>query len=856
MLNKMGLIGRIGKYHMFFLWFAAVTAVCTYGQGYLYDAASWIQHLEFRGWLLAVLVEISTLVYSSFLIKDKIEHPWLLNAALLIVSAICVDAIRILGVDWTKSSTIWTVLIITIIWLIVNVIIVGRKRCGENNVEFVANDKCILLRDFPTDKDDYKRKTLANRLIQAIIEDSKRQMSEIRGAYTFNIDEVYGSGKSSFFMLLEEELKSSDILHFTFLPWRSPSPTSLIKTFFVELQKTLQAYIYLDTIQYIRKYTAVAIENVAKSKGIDISDLLGDLKQSQTDYYYEVADALKKIHSPIVVLVDDVDRLRKDELMSLLCLIRNTADFPYLYFVLAADREYIISTLSSASNDKYDIGIYLQKIINMNILFPSVDKKYIRDEINSLLHKTLGSKGISREQTEKVFEEMCGNGILDTRIERVFNNFRMVNRFFTMLRFDIGQYDDLMFSENLYPQDYVKIELVKYLRPDIYRMLRDYPWNLLESSSKDTRYIFRKDCKIRVSQKVVKFAEKSKREMDVDNGDTSVEEEDKIKDLLDKKEGRNEIVTEYVNQLLSDMFYDDCNYQEELSIRKYASYDFYFTPILHHDIMTFSQFLVMFQSENSIRGGLSLIMQNDQELSYFRNMRQMFQHPEKIDDKVSALKKMFLSIEIVASKNKLNGLSEFDSQNILFDQNIRYVVGEFFGNDSPNKIDMQSFIDLLRDEGFLYSKMMLVSRVFELRNNILHQSEGWKTVADIIDTKSIEYVSNYKEVELKEIMSVDEYCHTNYGSQWLTKYKEHLKICDIKELLYLLCSCVFWNRETNCYVISKDMALKLFPSDYVIFQYLQSNRNEPKLHSILEYFMHKKSISLVKRDEGIIFFGK
>lgn len=657
-------------------------------------------------------------------------------------------------------------------------------------------------------------------------------------------------------MLLEGELKANKILHFTFLPWRSPSPTSLIKTFFVELQKILSPYVYFDTIQDIRKYMAVAIGNVAQSKGVDISDFLGTLKHSQSDYYNEISEALKKIHRPIVVLVDDVDRLRKDELMSLLCLIRNTADFPYLYYVLASDREYIINMLSSESIMKSDVEFYLQKIINMNVLFPSVDRKCIIDEINELLQKTLDLKGISREHTEKVFEEICCNGVLDTKIERVFNNFRMVNRFFTMLRFDIDQYEDITFRENLYPQDYVKIELVKFLRPDIFKMLRDYPWDLLESSSNDTRYIFNKDCKIRVSRKVVKFAEHRKWEMDVDEGNASVKEEDKIKDLLDKKDSRREIVTEYVNQLLSDMFYDDCNFQEELSIRKYASYDFYFTPILHHDIMTFSQFLVTFKSEDSVRDGLYLILQNSQEESYFRNMRQMFQHPEKIDDKLAALKKMFLSIEIVSLNKKLRDLSKFDAQKFIFDREIKYVTYEFFGNNSKNEIEIDEFIEFVVEDGFLYGKILLVNRIFSMRDNIFTTQEEIKRIADVIYTKSIAYVSRYKEVAMREIKAVDEFCQTNYGSQWIKKYSEHLITCDKDELLYLLQTCVIWNGEINQYEILSDTTRILFTYDRSVFDYIRQNIKDETLLSILDYFTHKKNLSMLKHDEGKVLFGK
>jgi len=845
-----------GKYRLFLLWVAVVGVVCTFGKGLLYDAVSWVEGQGIRGLLFVLFVQIPVIVYHSFRIKNKVEHTWLTNALLVIAIVLCLDAIRLLGIK--ESATIWTVLFLSAIWLMINVIIVNRQK-GKESFEKTDGGKFMLLREAPTNKDDYKRKSLACHLVHSIIEDSRRPSSEILSAYTFNIDEEYGRGKSSFFMLIEEQLKQNHCLYFFFLPWRSPSPASMVKTFFVELQEVLSPLVSIHTILNLRKYTALAIENVVKSKGLDVSDLFGGLKQSQNDYYDEIAEALKNIRRPIVVLVDDVDRLRKEELVALLCLIRNTAAFPYLYFVLASDREYILNTLSSNSYDKQEVDFYLQKIINMNILFPSVDRRDICEDLNKLLHKTLEAKGVQKEDVEKVYDEISGKEILDVEIERVFNNYRMVNRFFSMLRFDISQYDDKTFLENIYPQDYVKIELVKYLRPDVYKMLRDYPFELLESSQKDTRYVLVNDCKIFVSRKALKFAESAKNEMDMKQGNAEIEKKGKneMEDLTDKKESRGKVVADYVNQLLSDMFYDDDNYKEELSIRKYKSYDFYFTPILHHDALTFSQFLEIFNSNDSIAKELPEILQHGQEQAYFRNMRQLFQHPDKITNKVEALKKLFLSIEIIETNNdKPSLLSNFDMQKALFDRNVKYVVYEFFGENSKNKIELSTFTDFLREDGFLYSKMLLVGRALAMEQNIFNSLKEREEIINIIYTKSIEYISNFKTVKLEEILAVDDFCQSNYGSQWITLYREHLKGCDMEEVLFLLRSCVYWNEDLNCYQIISDVTRKLFTYENDIFQYLQSCRKESEIETILEFFLHKKDISKLQRGEWERLFGE
>lgn len=67
-------------------------------------------------------------------------------------------------------------------------------------------------------------------------------------------------------------------------------------------------------------------------------------------------------------MIDDLDRLDADEILEVLKLIRNTANFPYLKFVVACDRKYVIEQLRSRAIDEK----YLEKIFMVDFQLPQV----------------------------------------------------------------------------------------------------------------------------------------------------------------------------------------------------------------------------------------------------------------------------------------------------------------------------------------------------------------------------------------------------------------------------------------------------------------------------------------------------
>lgn len=80
----------------------------------------------------------------------------------------------------------------------------------------------------------------------------------------------------------------------------------------------------------------------------------------------KIRHALLELKQPVFILIDDLDRLNADEIFELLRLIRNTANFPALIFIVAFDKDYVIEQLQK----KHVFSPYLEKIFMIDLPLP------------------------------------------------------------------------------------------------------------------------------------------------------------------------------------------------------------------------------------------------------------------------------------------------------------------------------------------------------------------------------------------------------------------------------------------------------------------------------------------------------
>ena len=358
----------------------------------------------------------------------------------------------------------------------------------------------LFFMDSPTLKDDFGRREYALGLLNKIYEtyskiaknrkasfikcmDADENCQETDGAFVINISEKYGYGKSSFFLILKKQaqkgIKSNSLVLFEFKPWLCDTPQKIISEFFKLFGENLSKFIP-DINKNLNKYVGLLLEYYSSKNAFSYlinsyrkehSSILEKRKKLMEDIY--------RLERPVVILIDDVDRLHDDELMMLFSLLRNTADFPNLYYIMAVDVEYVKQVLKTKKIE--DPDSYVKKFINVEFLLPGFDD----DKMDSIfvemlldILKNYLKDEASAHKVEKSIDNIFGR---KKKWSQVFTNIRDMKRFLNVYSLaidfciNINKEDQTDYTpeKNFDLADLFAIELVKYLSESIYRELLD-----------------------------------------------------------------------------------------------------------------------------------------------------------------------------------------------------------------------------------------------------------------------------------------------------------------------------------------------------------------------------------------------
>lgn len=312
-----------------------------------------------------------------------------------------------------------------------------------------------------------------------------------KGSFAIGISGEWGSGKSSYVKSLEELYKqdSPDILLMRFNLWRGENADDIVRNFFKQYNETLSAYLP-GVSSIVKDYLFELLEDLDSFYIRHVASLFHSY--SSAGRFDLICHKLRKACIRTVVVIDDLDRMNRDEILSVLQIIRSTANFPYVQFIVPYDKEYVAQVIA-ADGDNKDGTEYLSKIFNLEISLPKYEKHLIVDSLKKELLKTgiennyIGLiLGWLHDKPLFINTELGGDKDSELVIPAILKNRRDIIRFCNSFKLTVKVILDEKCESEVYFPDLFLLELLHYYNDKLYTELRDTPWKLL--SNKDGIY--------------------------------------------------------------------------------------------------------------------------------------------------------------------------------------------------------------------------------------------------------------------------------------------------------------------------------------------------------------------------------
>jgi len=210
----------------------------------------------------------------------------------------------------------------------------------------------------------------------------------------------WGSGKTSFVNLARGRLKDAGVTVLEFNPWMFSGADQLVQAFFVELSAQLKLRPSLAAIGQLIEDYGEAFSGLAwlpfvgpwiergRAAGKSLAKLLQRQKEGVRERQLKVRNALSKLPNPIVMILDDIDRLTTPEIRDVFKLVRLTANFPQVIYLLAFDRIRVEQALSEQGIPGRD---YLEKILQIGIDLPAVSENILNSQIFKAIDTALSN---------------------------------------------------------------------------------------------------------------------------------------------------------------------------------------------------------------------------------------------------------------------------------------------------------------------------------------------------------------------------------------------------------------------------------------------------------------------------------
>ncbi|GHC11985.1 KAP family P-loop NTPase fold protein [Cerasicoccus arenae] len=326
------------------------------------------------------------------------------------------------------------------------------------------------------------------------------RLSRWRGDHSLTIGLCgdWGTGKTSLKNLIVHHLEANntDIPVVEFNPWMVTGIEAITQTFFGQIasqfpkgddaKDTARRELWTRYSRYLgfgakiaeaSEVIGVVVPGMAAagkfSKGAlkraqemadHAADSLAQPDKSLVDLREEISQSLKDLKAPILIVVDDIDRLTSEEICLIFRLVKANADFPNLMFLMLFQRDTAESALDRLSNGKG--RLFLEKIVHSLFDLPQPDFRQVHQALFKRFDEFLAQAANHR------FDDERWSNLWFRGFRGYFKTFRHVYRFVSTFEITFfSLIEDSTLDVNQI--DLFALECLRVFEPEIYQFLAD-----------------------------------------------------------------------------------------------------------------------------------------------------------------------------------------------------------------------------------------------------------------------------------------------------------------------------------------------------------------------------------------------
>lgn len=296
----------------------------------------------------------------------------------------------------------------------------------------------------------------------------------------------WGAGKTTLLNFVFHHLRKEapgEIVTFTFNPWFFSGRERLLRRFLRDLGRLLGKPDATENLQEVSKWLArldTVLQPLALVPDVQISlgsrmlrkslswfqswyqkSKLNVAEEEQADVEMireNIATMLSAQRTRVVVVIDDIDRLVKEEVLELFQIVKQIANFPNVIYVLAFDRKVVGKSLKSMGVSEG----FIEKIVQVEFDIPPPERTRLR----AILFE--GVDDVLRDTAEKEFQQTAWNQLFWNGIDPFIQTPRDIHRYLNRVRLT---YPAMRSEVNVV--DFLGVQALRTFCPDLYASVQE-----------------------------------------------------------------------------------------------------------------------------------------------------------------------------------------------------------------------------------------------------------------------------------------------------------------------------------------------------------------------------------------------